>query len=496
MNIHQKNIRLFGLFAAVLLAVPPLAISCPSTGYHTNDDEENPMEAGDLIIHPVPQEIRGTHANSDFTVSVRTYEGEWQDLFAYKVEVDLHNPRDASMVQFDFSGSVELRVKSNKGRMSNAIIRPLAKGIRPTIKDDTLSFFLSRPSKLSVEIDGDRFHNLHVFANPLETEIPGPDDPDVMYFGPGVHVGPLTNADGKKYFNIPSNKTVYLAGGAVLQGKFLCQNVQNVRFIGRGIIDNAQHGFQIDHSTNVEINGITVINHVHYGVWGGQTNKLTIRNFKSFSSKQWSDGIDVMSCSDVTIDDVFVRSSDDSIAIYGHRWGYYGDAKNYSVTNAILWADVAHPINIGLHGNTANAGEYIENLRFSNIDILDHDERLPYYQGCMAFSVGDHNLVRDVVFENIRIEEISDGKLLNMAVLFTPTWHTGPGRGIENVTFRNIFCDYSGDPPNTSVIEGYDDDRMIKDVVFENIVINGKRIQSFEEGDIRVGEFTKDITLN
>ncbi|WP_211253740.1 hypothetical protein [Flavobacterium daejeonense] len=51
-----------------------------------------------------------------------------------------------------------------------------------------------------------------------------------------------------------------------------------------------------------------------------------------------------MSCSDVEIDNVFMRNSDDCITIYGHRWDFYGDARNYFIHNAVLWADVAYLI--------------------------------------------------------------------------------------------------------------------------------------------------------
>jgi alkanesulfonate monooxygenase SsuD/methylene tetrahydromethanopterin reductase-like flavin-dependent oxidoreductase (luciferase family) len=57
-------------------------------------------------------------------------------------------------------------------------------------------------------------------------------------------------------------------------------------------------------------------------------------------------------CSEnVTLDGLFMRSSDDCIAIYTHRWDYYGYTRNITVKNSTLWADVAHPINVGIHGN-------------------------------------------------------------------------------------------------------------------------------------------------
>ncbi|MDR1277849.1 MAG: hypothetical protein LBK02_03780 [Treponema sp.] len=444
-----------------------------------------------LTLHPVPREIFYTHHNSDFTVSLRLPGGEWQDLYEYKVIVDMNNPQPASMVQFDFSGMVEMRVKMNNGILDDVKIRPLSKGIQPTIQGNYVTFTLTEPVKLSVEVNGDRVHNLHVFANPLETEKPDPHDPAVIYFGPGIHVP----ENEKKVFVIPSGKTVYLAPGAVLRGKFLCDTVEDVRFIGRGILDAPEQGFDLRFSQNIEINGITVINPNHYTVLGGQTTGLTIRNFKSFSSKGWSDGIDLMSCSDVVIEDIFMRNSDDCIAVYTHRWEFYGDAKNYRVKNAILWADIAHPINIGLHGDTGFDGNVIENLHFSNIDILEHDEDDRDYQGCMAFSVSDHNLVRNVVFEKIRVENITEGQLFNLRILFNEKYCTGPGRGIENVTFRDISYNYEGWPENPSVIEGYDKSRVVNDITFKNIVINGNRITSFEEGNIHIGQFAEHIVL-
>ena len=52
---------------------------------------------------------------------------------------------------------------------------------------DVVLFRLDRPEYLSVEFDGDRLHNLHLFANPVETETYTESNDSVLYFGPGVH---------------------------------------------------------------------------------------------------------------------------------------------------------------------------------------------------------------------------------------------------------------------------------------------------------------------
>ena len=87
-----------------------------------------------------------------------------------------------------------------------------------------------------------------------------------------------------------------------------------------------------------------------------------------------------MSCSDIMVDDVFLRNSDDCLAFYTHRWNYYGDCRNVCVQNSTLWADIAHPINIGTHGNTKTGDEVLEDMLFKNIDILEHDEDDRDYQ--------------------------------------------------------------------------------------------------------------------
>lgn len=448
------------------------------------------LQAHRINIYPTPREHLYSRHNDDFTVCARLPGGEWQDLFEYKVNVDMDNVQTASMVQFDFEGLVEMRVKVNNGMIHDVKIRPSAQLIKYELKGNSIYFTLDKPQKLSLEVNGDKLHNLHIFANELEKEVPNPDDPNVMYFGVGVHKPQNTSGDT---FDIPSNTTVYLAPGAVVNGKFVCKNVENVRFIGRGYIFEPQRGFEIIFSKNIEIGGITVINPTHYTVYGGQTTGLKINNLKSFSCKGWSDGIDLMSCSDVTINDIFMRNSDDCIAIYTHRWDFYGDVSNYNITNSILWADIAHPINIGLHGDTKKEINIIENLNFKNITILEHDEDDRNYQGCMAFSVSDHNLVQNVTFEDVWVENIQEGQLFNMRVLFNEKYSSGAGRGIKNIIFRNIY--YNGYDENPSIIEGYSDANNIENVLFENIVINGKRISSFEEGNIKIGNYTKNIRI-
>jgi hypothetical protein len=89
----------------------------------------------------------------------------------------------------------------------------------------------------------------------------------------------------------------------------------------------------------------------------------------------------------------------------------------------------------------------------------------------MSLNAGDSNLIRNVRFEDIRVEDFRQGQLVNLRVFYNRKYCTSPGRGIEDVYFKNIT--YTGTHAEQSVIAGYDDARQVKNVVFENLVING-----------------------
>ena len=154
--------------------------------------------------------------------------------------------------------------------------------------------------------------------------------------------------------------------------------------------------------------------------------------------------------------------------------------------NSTLWADVAHPIFIGLHGAAAGPHpelrDTIENLLYENIDIICQSEAQVDYQGCLAINCGDNNLVRNVTFDNIRIEGIRQGCITQVKVGWNQKYCKAPGAGVENVTFRNIR--YYSSPmgggregaPNMSVMTGYDAQHKVSGVTFEGLKINGQKI--------------------
>ena len=449
-----------------------------------------------LMTWPAPE---GVDMNGDFTVKVRLPGQEWKDCPSYLVNIDevretTHHVENASMSYFDFSGEVEVSVTFNRGAIQTARVRPLSYQIVPQINGNTLTFKLDQPRNLSVEVNGDIFHNLHLFANPVDEFKPNLKDKNLIYFGPGLH-----KPEGGRV-RVSSGKTLYLSGGAVLMGQILIDNARDVKILGRGMVDRSvKEGIRIANSKNVYVEGLICTQ-----VPTGGSDSITIRNVKSISYYGWGDGMNVFASNNVLHDGVFCRNSDDCTTVYATRKGFVGGCKNITMQNSTLWADVAHPIFIGIHGNTPNP-EIIENVNYINIDILDHKEKQVDYQGCLSINAGDNNLIRNVKFENIRIEDFRQGQLVNLRIFYNTKYCTAPGRGIEDILFKDIS--YNGNNAELSMIIGYSEGRKVKNIRFENLRINGQVISDdmagkpawYRTADMArffVGEFVENVTFS
>ncbi|OXN00842.1 glycosyl hydrolase family 28 protein [Bifidobacterium vansinderenii] len=559
-----------------------------------------PVPAGAVLQHDLIVRVRPIERGSRSTISADSHvisrnaahtpaqSGEWQTVPTYRVNVDMHDVSAASMAYFDFDGTVEIEItQPGWWYCYTADVRPLSRGITPTIEPQRVTFILDEPANLSVEINRNRSHNLHLFAGSLthadeldgrniaadvvvEGRTDGPNtlgrdvllqlenirhgrpadagyldgtrfrgaiDAGVADGGDGASVGVDTVANADRdaviaptrnlvirvkpghyciedcVLNLPSHTTLILEGGTILEGALRIANAEDVHIMGRGILHLADFkrfsgtcAITVANSRNVTIDGICCINPPHYTVMLGSSRGVAIRDLKSFSCEGWSDGIDMMSCSDVTISGCFLRTSDDCIAIYGSRWEFRGDTTNVAVRDCVLWSDVAHPTMIGTHGDylrgggrsdgrgDERGGDVIENVTFENIDVLEHNEYQPGYLGVMAINVGDGNLARDVTYRDVRVEPFRHGRVFDFEVKRNPDYNPIPGRGIEHVTVEHVrIADGSGEEP--SLIAGYDETRTVRDVRFVDVSRGGRRCMTAEELGVDVGPHATGIQV-
>ena len=58
---------------------------------------------------------------------------------------------------------------------------------------------------------------------------------------------------------------------------------------------------------------------------------------------------------------------------------------------------------------------------------------------------------------------------------------------------KDIYFNGSGD--ETSVIEGFSQEFQVKDIYIENLVRNGVRVQNLKDGNIRVGNYVRNVSI-
>ena len=187
----------------------------------------NVQAATTLKTYPAPS---GVTLDTAFTVQVRVPGGAWQNLDEYQTRIGAPTRATyASFVYFDTDGPVDISVTYNAGTVTSASVKPNNLGITPAINGNTMTFSISGPQKLVFDVNGNVDNDLMIFANPVEVNPPSPTDPNVIYLGPGIY---------NQSYIVPSGKTLYIAGGAVVRGGVTLANVTNAKVIGRGVLDH------------------------------------------------------------------------------------------------------------------------------------------------------------------------------------------------------------------------------------------------------------------
>lgn len=436
-----------------------------------------------LDIFDIPDVITRT---DDFTVKVRPRKGgRWQEVTTFGAYVSEQNTttgsstnKEVSAATFDFDEEVDVSIKYNAGKAKTFAVRPYSRNIDFSKHGNTIQFSLAKPQNLMIQVNNDRFTALSLFTNYVDRTVIDENDSSVWYFGPGVNNCTAAANISTGYLYVPSNTQLYLSPGAVINGTVMFTDVSNSSIKGHGISYKASGsgGVNVERSSNIHVEDLIFVNPNGYAVNAAMADSVFVNGIRAFSSKGWGDGIDYFCSTNSRIDNVFMRNSDDTIALYQHRNNWSGDSSNITITNSTLWADVAHGIVMGTHGNTENP-ETMSGITIENMDIMYHKEHQMWYQGCIAINPGDSNLIKDVYINDVRVEEIADGQLVNMRVMFNSKYNTSPGRGIEDVVIKGLK--YSGPnytPCNPSLILAYDEERTIKNVTFYDLEVNGKLI--------------------
>ena len=398
----------------------------------------------------------------------------------------------AAFASFDMQGAVTVTVTTPKP-VNAAKILPTSAGITPTIQGNSVAFTLHTPGNLTVEINGEWIKSLHLFANPIEKDVPKPDDPNVIYFGPGVHrVSRLVVGD---------NTTVYVAAGAVVRTvieadeKFNISAYsglrtyapsielrgRNITLRGRGIIDASgctthARNMVFVNGTDIKLEGVILRDASTWTIPIRRSDRVQVSNVKLLGYRANSDGIDVCNSRQVTIEDCFIRTLDDLIVVKSDKG--QGEVKQIVAKRCVLWNQVAHALSVG-----AELRENVEDVLFTDCDVI-HDQGREW---SLRVYHCDAARVANIRFENIRIEEAR--KCISVWI-GKAVWSRDQQRGrVEGVVFKDIRA--AGNPLLVELVGG-DEEHPIEDVRFENVVLNGAPLSRTA---IRANPFVKTLIV-
>ncbi|MFT3697173.1 MAG: hypothetical protein QM831_28785 [Kofleriaceae bacterium] len=443
--------------------------------------DADPCAPDQLTTYPGPN---GITASDQYRVKVEQG-GAPQDSFVYKVlarKHDTNRETDTSWTSFSAKGAVTVHVTKIGGAPTDCIVRPYSAGITTTFAAGTCTFTVAKPGNFSVEfapeIHNPIAHPMLVFANPPEADVPDPADPNVVYFGPGVHDVGLNQP-------IESGKTIYLAGGAWVNGAFVASGpVQNVVIRGRGIISGLFYdtGAQETNvplpglvdipdmaSQNVLVEGITLVDAPRFNI-RALAKDTTIHGVKEMAWWFNTDGI--VGGTGSIIEDSFVKVNDDSLKLH---WGDTIARRN------VLWQLE--------NGGTFNLGWNIEQ-DVHDFHVYDNDvihaehyqyEALAVFRSRQA-GAGD---LHRYLFEDIRVEN-APWRLFYL-VLENNQWYDptlGYGQ-IDQAIFRNIH-DYEAQHQRPNVIQGINGDHKVANVSIQNLFTDGVCVGSAVAGDFSI----------
>jgi len=442
---------------------------------------------------------------------------------------------------FAFAGTVFVEVIATE-TIKTFDLSPHRDGIEATAKGNVLSFRLSQPKKLHLKINN--LPRFFIFADAPEKNPPRPGQAGVynikdynvtsslesvqtsniqraindvaakkgiLYVPPGLYLsGEL---------KIRSHLTLYLSPGAVIKGtarvsdyprgEFGTQLIhlldcEHVKIFGRGVIDgqgralrlateNASNGrLKLIRSFRAKycaVEGVLLRDAGSWSIHLIESSDLRFTNTKLISNTilddpafPWepnTDGFDPDNSSRVIIENGFISCSDDAIAVK-LRYGTLRDMDDIRFQNNVVWT-VKSALKIG----TEVVDHKMTNILFENNDVIHADRGIVVY--CYRGAT-----IENPKWINNHFERIGDNtKQMNLEIKIQDDGGTG---FLNNVFIKdNTFEHFS---PNPSSLRGLDAEHMLDGVVFDNLVIAGKRRTSLEEAEITTNRFVTNVSFS
>jgi hypothetical protein len=321
---------------------------------------------------------------------------------------------------------------------------------------------------------------------------------NVLYFPPGKYrVGELW---------LKSDMTLYLAGGALLQGSSVpadfdtgsgginiegCSHgmvrmyrVKNARILGRGVIDangkaiRAQNDtkinlLKIEESSHILIDGITVRDPSFWNTLIYRSDQVTIQNYKMINArpitKIWNntDGVNFDESTNGKLSNAFLYTGDDSMATKNEEPAGTVDTRNIVHEKVVCYSN-----SVCCKIGTKTMGQAIDGVVFRDIDVVKAGRAL-------NIDAYDTAIVQNTRFENIRIEA-ADSSMIALSSDDPPFWRKAANQSIIKDTHFTNVTSYVKKPIN---LHGRSASVNITGVHFQNLTVEGNPVTSQTDPD-------------
>lgn len=455
------------IYDITFIAAIFIMAGCSSSEGKDNPTTDENEASGEVMVYEYSSSLK---PSTFFTVKVQD-----QDAFVLPTS-------EPQICTFSCNGKVKVEVTPLRVNASSAIVRPVSKDYEYSVSNGNVILYLEPYDRVVLEINGDEENPLFLFANPMETDKPSEDDENVLY----LKAGTVTQKD---ILSLSAGQTLYIEGGAILEGCVWAQDCSNVTIRGCGVIDGRDNSDKVVFFNNVDggtIKDVTVLNSTGWTTLLTQSSNLTSDNYKavavasSNSAGNQNDAFDVMGCSNVTVTRGFSYCHDDAFCVKSQKWVYKAETKDVSFEDCIAWnKECGNSFEVGYETN-----QNVTNVSFKNVyAVHSAGKSTPLRRGGIGIHQGAGAVISELTYENVYIEDpreygvymriMNSGYDIGTGV----TWEPGL---IRNVTLKNVS--FLSKPPYGNVIQGYDSSYRIEGIKFENLRIGDELITDSNSG--------------
>lgn len=440
---------------------------------------------------------------TDATVVTYRYADEASASSKFEVKVNgksqfvLHTD-EPDICCFGCSDSVYVQIFPAVGvRIRGVAVRPVNKHFPVSWTAESAIVKMTAEDRVVVEFDrtdgsyGEE-KPLFLFANPIEAVRPDRSDPSVRYF----EAGRIYDAGT---IRLESNQSVYIEGGAIVNGKVLSENASNVAVRGCGILCDMEPSgaaVRFNNCHNIILRDLTVLNKNSWTTYFCMGDGASITNYKAVAvssdkadgSGNENDACDFLGFSNARCRKGFSYCHDDAICVKSQKFSFGAHSSDIHYDDYVLWnngsgngMEIGYELNMG-----------VSDISYRNCYVIHSAGRAQMRRGALSIHNATAGTVSDISYENIFIEDAKEFGI-HMAILKSSydigkdvVW--GPGY-IRNVTFKNIHIDNI--PPYGCYINGYDSSHKIEGVVFDGLYFKGKKIMSADDfGMVKFADVT------